>query len=105
MLGKAVFLAIIFLVTSGFFQLFYSAIKADDNEFKDSQDVVGKKCSAVMDITEEQVGYVEVKSRDGVPLKIIAKATSGNYIDKNAEALVIFYEDEKGTYLIEPFNH
>jgi hypothetical protein len=65
--------------------------------------VLGKVCTVLLPATADQLGQATVHI-DGAPLKLNVR-TTGLALKKGETALVIDYDAQKRSYLIEPYSH
>lgn len=93
------------LIIFAFSKSLYKNFIYEVNEFKGAQDVLGKTCSAIIPIKDDRVGYAEVASKKGAPLKIMVKSRDGQPISKKEVALVLYYDHETNIYTIETFDY
>jgi len=77
--------------------------KDQENEFKTSDDILGKICIARLPVDDNSVAKAEVPTKLGAPITIKVKTSEGMTIAKGEKGLVIDYNKEKDIYTLEPF--
>lgn len=80
-----------------------NVFKDEENEFKGSEDVIGKVCTAKLPVDDDSIAQAEVPTKLGAPLTIKVKATEQNEIPKGEKGLVVDYDKETNVYIVEPF--
>lgn len=73
------------------------------NEFERNRDMVGRTCTILLPVSDQKIGQAEVGVQRGAPVLVIVKATDGHRLTRGEKGLIIDYDKNSHTYLIEPY--
>jgi hypothetical protein len=74
------------------------------NEVESNHGLVGRTCTVVLPVHDSKIGQAEVAIQRGAPLLLTVKTTLGNRLTRGEKGLIIDYDKNAHTYLIEPYD-
>jgi membrane protein implicated in regulation of membrane protease activity len=74
------------------------------NEVESNHGLVGRTCTVVLPVNDGKIGQAEVAIQRGAPLLLTVKTTLGNRLTRGEKGLIIDYDENAHTYLIEPYD-
>ncbi len=78
--------------------------REEPNEVERNQQVIGRTCTVLLPANDQKIGQAEVAIQRGAPLLLTVKTTTGNKLARGEKALIIDYDKNAHTYLIEPYD-
>jgi hypothetical protein len=78
--------------------------REETNEVERNQQVIGRTCTVLLPANDKKIGQAEVAIQRGAPLLLTVKTTAGNKLARGEKGLVIDYDKNAHTYLIEPYD-
>jgi hypothetical protein len=77
--------------------------REEPNEVERNQQVIGRTCTVLLPANDKKIGQAEVAIQRGAPLLLTVKTTTGNKLARGEKGLIIDYDKNAHTYLIEPY--
>jgi hypothetical protein len=81
-----------------------SVFKDTPNEFETNRHLIGQTCTILLSAQDQKLGQAEVAAAKGAPLLLMVKTTEGNKMARGEKGLIIDYDKNNHTFLIEPLN-
>jgi membrane protein implicated in regulation of membrane protease activity len=88
------------LITSPLKRIF----REGQNPVESNHNLIGRTCTVLLPATDGKIGQAEVAIQRGAPLLLTVKTTSGHKLARGEKGLVIDYDKNAHTYLIEPYD-
>ena len=78
--------------------------RQEPNEVERNHQVIGRTCTVLLPANDKKIGQAEVTIQRGAPLLLTIKTTAGNQLARGEKGLIIDYDKNAHTYLIEPYD-
>ncbi len=78
--------------------------RQEPNEVERNHQVIGRTCTVLLPANDKKIGQAEVPIQRGAPLLLTVRTTTGNQMARGEKGLIIDYDKNAHTYLIEPYD-
>ncbi len=78
--------------------------REDPDEVAGNREVIGRTCTVVLPANDKKIGQAEVPIQRGAPLLLTVRTTAGNQMARGEKGLIIDYDKNAHTFLIEPYD-
>jgi hypothetical protein len=78
--------------------------REDPHEVERNQQVIGRTCTVLLPANDKKIGQAEVPIQRGAPLLLTVRTTAGNHMARGEKGLIIDYDKNAHTFLIEPYD-
>lgn len=110
--GGTVWVALLLFVPNLIVSLFLAKLvtnplkwvfREDADEVESNHRMIGKTCTVLLSVNDQKIGQAEVAIQRGAPLLLTVRTTTGNKLARGEKGLIIDYDKNAHTYLIEPY--
>ncbi len=78
--------------------------REEKNEVESNHGLIGRTCTVLLPVNDGKIGQAEVAIQRGAPLLLTVRTTTGNRLARGEKGLIIDYDKNAHTYLIEPYD-